>query len=527
MKRESFISFRWVLTIIWALGMAALIWRSLSLCDGHLIYTLDDPYIHLSVAENILQGGYGVNAGEYSAPCSSIIYPFILAGTEWIKLGSSGPLFVNLLGMGCAVYILGKILEKHVFPSISYVTKSSLDYIYFLIVGILMCLFMNAWGLVLMGMEHSLHVLLCLIIFYSFLEVVNNNKTPSVLLYLALIILPLIRFEGLALSILGIIFLFYLGHKRGAIISSFLVVLLLILWATFMHSKNLPFFPSSVQLKSQIVADVNSGAISSKLNLILKNLLSSLEKRPPKIFCIGLLVLGWLVYREFKKGRKPLAYLCLAILLSGAAHVILGRFGWGARYESYAIILTWLTIIYLLGNLIKKTSVKIVLILVLIQVARNSSIWTVTRMSPYASRNIFEQQYQMHRFIVDFWKRPVAVNDLGWVSYKNDSYVLDLWGLGSEDVRLSKINGTYNSSKINELIAKNNIDLVMIYDEWFDGIIPHDWEKIATLKTSYVSAASGDVQFYIINKKNINDAKKLLADFSLGLPAGARIVVEH
>ena len=47
--------------------------------NGLLVYTLDDPYIHLSLAQQILKGHYGINAGEFSAPSSTILWPFILA----------------------------------------------------------------------------------------------------------------------------------------------------------------------------------------------------------------------------------------------------------------------------------------------------------------------------------------------------------------------------------------------------------------------------------------------------------------
>ena len=36
--------------------------------------------------------------------------------------------------------------------------------------------------------------------------------------------------------------------------------------------------------------------------------------------------------------------------------------------------------------------------------------------------NIYYQQQQMHRFAADYYKGNVAVNDLGWVAYKNDNY---------------------------------------------------------------------------------------------------------
>ena len=46
--------------------------------EGLFTYTLDDPYIHLRLAENISQGHYGINPSEYSAPSSSILWPFLL-----------------------------------------------------------------------------------------------------------------------------------------------------------------------------------------------------------------------------------------------------------------------------------------------------------------------------------------------------------------------------------------------------------------------------------------------------------------
>ncbi|MFN3695512.1 MAG: hypothetical protein ACK4UV_10930, partial [Ignavibacterium sp.] len=40
-------------------------------------YTIDDPYIHLSLAENIRNFHYGINQNEYSSPSSSIIYSLL------------------------------------------------------------------------------------------------------------------------------------------------------------------------------------------------------------------------------------------------------------------------------------------------------------------------------------------------------------------------------------------------------------------------------------------------------------------
>ena len=46
---------------------------------GVFAYTLDAPYIHLALADQIGDGNYDINAGEAAAPSSTILYPFLLA----------------------------------------------------------------------------------------------------------------------------------------------------------------------------------------------------------------------------------------------------------------------------------------------------------------------------------------------------------------------------------------------------------------------------------------------------------------
>jgi len=56
--------------VLCLLGLIAI----LVLNKGTFTYTLDDPYIHLAVAEQIASGHYGINSTEFSAPCSSAIW---------------------------------------------------------------------------------------------------------------------------------------------------------------------------------------------------------------------------------------------------------------------------------------------------------------------------------------------------------------------------------------------------------------------------------------------------------------------
>jgi hypothetical protein len=64
-------------------------------CDGHLVYSLDDPYISLSLGQHIAQGEYGINTGEGSSPSSSILYPLLLALFGWTAWQEFVPLLAN------------------------------------------------------------------------------------------------------------------------------------------------------------------------------------------------------------------------------------------------------------------------------------------------------------------------------------------------------------------------------------------------------------------------------------------------
>src|SRR3954471_21493604 len=81
------------------LGMfyAFIAYRLVHVSEGHLVYALDDAYIHMAIAKNVaLNHVWGVQAGSYSASSSSPLWTLLLAA--WFRLfGISDvvPLIVN------------------------------------------------------------------------------------------------------------------------------------------------------------------------------------------------------------------------------------------------------------------------------------------------------------------------------------------------------------------------------------------------------------------------------------------------
>jgi hypothetical protein len=152
-------------------------------------------------------------------------------------------------------------------------------------------------------------------------------------------------------------------------------------------------------------------------------------------------------------------------------------------------------------------------------------IWTTWRI-PVAANNVYEQQFQMHRFIDEFYRGPVAVNDLGLVSYHNPNFVLDLGGLASEKARALRMENA-NADAYDELVESSGVHLVIIYDEFFKGQIPASWVKVASMDLSHerVSVAMKEVQFYATDVVTANKLRGELKLFRVSLPQGVKLTI--
>ena len=86
----------------------------------------------------------------------------------------------------------------------------------------------------------------------------------------------------------------------------------------------------------------------------------------------------------------------------------------------------------------------------------------------------------MHRFLTEIYKENIAANDIGLVSYGNENYVLDLWGLASNKAfQLRSLND--DGLWMQDLANEYNVKLVMIYSFWFKKI-PEKWILLGVLQ---------------------------------------------
>ncbi|MCG8312560.1 MAG: hypothetical protein MI976_05040 [Pseudomonadales bacterium] len=482
----------------------------LSFNSGNLIFSLDDPYIHLALAENLIHGHYGVNEIEYSAPSSSVLWPYLIApvtllpGADWMLL------LINFLCGSATVYLIGQLLQAWFGNELPRPRWAMV----LLIIGF------NLVGLIYTGMEHSLQVLLATAVFYGFYKTRTSGKVDNILL-IALLLGPLIRYENVLMSAVFGGYLFFRQAKWQIFLVGILAIAMLLLNIFFLKSLGLGAVPSSIQSKSLYASyDVLTSVVST----FTGNLASPGGLPLVVIWCFLLKAV-----RSSKDSpllTRELAWLSFIAL---TLHLLLGRVGWFGRYEIYCAVPAILTVIYyfrdrFLSFLNRPRKHVWLILFVSVYLLTYSVIYVGT---PLSSNNVYEQQFQMHRYVTEIYRKPVAVNDLGWVSYANDEYVLDLWGLGSQE-SLHYRKTEDNPQWMDKMTSSYNVGLAMLYVKkyWFEEV-PNEWCRVGYLQLHKpkLIIASTRVDFFVTSIGDQQYIEQTLAEFQDILPKSVDFIV--
>lgn len=513
---------RWVLAWlgVWAMGCVALGLAMLRQTEGFFVYTLDDPYIHLSVARTILQGGYGLQVSEFSSPSSSILFPWLLALTMIPGPHTWGPLAINLLAAGGAVVAAADLFWRFQrspdAPSLSRGLATAW------MVAILLCL--SPWALPMTGMEHALHVLLVAWAVRAVILWAPWAPWPRILVA-AIVLMPLIRFEGTALSLGLVGFLVWRGHVRVAVVALAAMCAALGLWMVRMWTWGLPILPSSVQVKSAVSAEAaEASGLTRVLRALLDNYLANAATTEGG-WLLAMILLGVILALKVPAPRRRRAAELVALLtVLAGAHLVGGAMGWLARYEVYAVAgsVLFLVGLFRLGPEVPR-AVLLAFPVLLLAVA-----WPYIQaleLSPRSSARIHQQQYQMHRLVVSAELGPVAANDVGWISFQDHVDILDLWGLGSEEVRLARRAGIDDAAWMEALVARRGARWAMIYSDWFTGKIPASWVRVGSLEADAPNIPHGrpTVEVFATDPDAVDALREALERWGESLPRGSTL----
>lgn len=481
---------RHISAILLVLPVALMTLAILVINHGMFIYTLDDPYIHIALAKQIFAGHYGINPNEFSAPSSSILWPFILA--PFAMFGSA------MVYVPFALNLIFAYLTLALFSTLLADTRPLSKLI---ILGGF-CLATNFYGLIFTGMEHSLQIYLVTLIACAVLkkEFGAASVTPTTI-YLALILLPLTRYEGLAISIPVLAYLFYLGERRASLISTAVLLALVIGFSLFLHHLGLGYVPSSVIAKTNMAG----------LPALIFNVLSQSDK-------YGWVILIQLFICVLYFDRKPLILMLMTVTL---LHTLFGRWGWFGRYEVYWLIFVGVFALHACQACMRERHMAALFAMLPVAFA---TLVNSTLSVPLASAAIYNQQYSTSMIVRELHE-PVAVNDLGLVALYGDQYILDLWGLGS--IQALNYRKTETSVEwMSTLMAEKDVHYAVVYAEWFPDI-PKNWIEVAHMRLTIpkASTASQQVFYYATDTESAKKLKTVMERFRDQTPR-AKFVLE-
>lgn len=541
--------------LVLLVGMAYEFQAVLARCEGRFVYSLDDPYIHLALAERIAAGSYGINPGEPAAPSSSVIWPFLLVPFASTPFFEYIPLVFNIICAVISVWVyteLGRVIFSPPAsePARSTPFTSSLPVF---LLAVLLIPTTNLIGLAFTGMEHSLQVLLTAVIVYGLARLLLVDRRVPWWLTAAVIAAPLVRFECLAVSAAALAVMLLRRQFRAVGAAAAGLAAGLGGFALFLHGLGLGWLPTSVAAKSSFFApganlgfgygSVQSGLLNLARAAVDRNLYAHQAGTMRWMMLALALAAVFSAVKALRQGRgttpvQPsgeqagpgvdllLALFALAVL---ALHLIFGQFGWWDRYEVYAFTAGALTLLLLARGALRRSfraaPAAGAAALVLASLWAGAPYYINFVRTPEASANIYEQQYQMHRFVVDLYRGPVAVNDLGWVAYRNPYYVLDLWGLASKEA-LEQRTRAQDTQWMDQMARERGVRLVMVYDTWFTRR-PTGWQAVGRLYLGQPQASAGGnvVTFYALDNQTAEQVRGLLIQFRPTLPRGVRLVI--
>lgn len=498
---------------------------------GTLIYALDDPAIHLVIAENLVHHGtWGVEPGHFQSASSSPLWTVLLGAFVFVLpfLADWAALILNALA-AVAVLVL---LARH--QDLLHPSRRRPWHVAATFALSVFVLFLPAATFV--GMEHLLHAALVLAV----LHLVTHPAGPGasrlrrVAPYGLLALAALTRLESafLAAGLGAALVAECLPHAGDAegdrpgwrdrvptVVGLGLAAgLPIAAFAAFNKAMGQSWLPNSVIAKSPTLNRSTSGGID--LVRIFERFTQDGVVAVLVVLCAALVAVGW-------RDRRSWVTPALAVVLTAIAHVAFASIGWYERYQVYLIVLALGVLLAAARELLPEVrraerphlGAVLVLLLLLVAVVKVD----LTTKVPRAVGDTYQQRYQAARFLARYYDGvPVATGELGYISLEHDGPITDLYGLG--DFEVMQARRTYGQEAPPEywaqLAEERGFPIAAVYPATLLYETPPEWILVAswTLPHKAISGFDDEFQFWATTPEAVAPMIEHLEEFAAELP---------
>jgi hypothetical protein len=502
---------------------------------GTFTYVIDDPYIHLTIARNLASNGtYGIVPGVFESASSSPGWVALLTGLIRVVPGAAEwfPLALNVLA-AAGVLVLVVRSQRFLFT----IEPAVLRGVFYALLPVAMFL----PGLVLLGMEHSLHALLVvalLLLLGRALQRPLSGRELAGTVTLALLA-GAVRYETLFLAGGATVALLLLpgapGGERARGVTRVALARLRRreVWAFLLPPLLVTALLAGVNLHNGQYALPNSVLAKSGLGAghglegWVPNLYTSFSTLTGDLLAGSLMLIG-LGYLAVRRLRGTQSGLWLAWIVMAALHVGYAKFGWFDRYQGYLVVSGMLLALRTLPELRRLPARSFALAGAVVLVGLPAPKYSLQAQIPQYAHLIYQHQYAMGRFFgAEYAGAAVMVNDIGEVSWQHSGGLDDLWALGSYDVLRAYRTGEMGRGFVAHLAARDHVQAVAIWGA-LSGYIPASFVEVARWSISGTGSpnANNDVVFYAPSRAQAATLQSRMRSFagSGSLPAGVEVL---
>jgi hypothetical protein len=428
--------------ILWGL-VAVVLSVSAQRNDGHLVYTLDDAYIHMAIAKNLVTHGvWGIGGDAFAPASSSILWTLLLSAlyaifgvNEWL------PLAMNVLAASVLLWLLYVLLRR---CGVARWSGGAAVVVIALLVPLVPVIFC--------GMEHLLQAVLVIAFVYQAAQNLAATDLPSESartrfpfgLPLLSALLTMARLEDAFL--VGVVCVMFAIHRK------FLVALLIALAGALpicVHGfislhHGWYFLPNAVLLKT---STPNLSSFPALMDLLGRTAFREIGRNLHLTVWLGLAVAGLIVLRRRSRTIWQVPSVMLLIFVAAMLlHVQFARVGHFFRYDMYLVVLGafalavafWRELPAALWSGVRRgpwlRRIGLAALVLWMVVVLGSRAVNAHARIPRASRNIYHQHFQMGSFLNRFYDgQTIVANDIGAINYFADIECFDVWGLATRE----------------------------------------------------------------------------------------------
>jgi hypothetical protein len=468
-------------------SLAAALRTALRGTEGRLIYALDDAYIHMAVAKNLAAHGvWGCTPFHFSSSSSSLLWTVVLAAADRALGVRDGiPLVLNIAFAIGALLVSDVSLSRFRVPAVPRAAA---------LVGIVLAFPLA--GMVLMGMEHILHLLLTLAFAAAAVAALtgveesrHEERRRTLALCLLGALLGASRYEGFFL--IGLACVAFLLRRQAARAFSVSAASLLPVAAfgAVSVAKGSYFLPNPLMVKAV-------GETASPLRALFKPFgaedLAFLHntRAMPILLVLGLLAV--FAHGRARRGAWRPAFLLpllLAAMIALHGHFVFSPLYWAYRYDAYLVGFGIFAAAVVLADLrgpsaLPRGVLPALLVAALVPVVADVREGLVPDAEIEGMRGTYLEQYQTAQMLRGYYPgAAVIVNDLGAVAYYTEDRILDLVGLGDLEPLVIMRHMAYTGREVTAWTAPYRPKIAVVSLGWSVAVrlIPREWIRVAVV----------------------------------------------